>query len=105
MILPDSFNVRHRDVIIGVANRHRLPFIGFDVFATAGGLMTYFPDAVDLHMQATAYVDRVLKGEMPSELPVQTPTKYKLWINLQTANALGLKVPPTLLARADEVIE
>jgi putative ABC transport system substrate-binding protein len=105
MILPDSFNVRHRDVIIGAANRHRLPFIGFDVFATAGGLMTYFGDAVEQHAQATAYVNRVLKGEKPSELPVQAPTKYKLWINLKTEKALGLEVPPSLLARADEVIE
>ena len=105
MILPDSFNVRHRDVIIEAANRHRLPFIGFDVFATAGGLMTYFPDAVDSHVQATAYVDRILKGEKPSELPVQAPTKYKLWINLKTAKTLGLEVPATLLARADEVVE
>ena len=105
MIMPDSFNVRHRDVIIGAANRHRLPFIGFDVFATAGGLMTYFADAVDLHAQAAAYVDRILKGEKPSELPVQAPTKYKLWINLKTAKSLGLDIPPTLLARADEVIE
>ena len=105
MILPDSFNVRHRDVIIGAANRHRLPFIGFDVFATAGGLMTYFADTVHLHLQAAAYVDRILKGEKPSDLPVQAPTKYKLWINLRTARALGLDVPPTLLARADEVIE
>ena len=105
LILPDSFNVRHRDVIIGAANRHRLPFIGFDVFATAGGLMTYFADAVDSHVQATAYIGRILKGENPSELPVQAPTKYKLWINLKTAKALGLEVPPSLLARADEVIE
>ena len=105
MIMPDSFNVTHRDVIIGAATRHRLPFIGFDVFATAGGLMTYFADAVDLHMQATAYIDRILKGENPSELPVQAPTKYKLWINLKTAKTLGLEVPPTLLASADEVIE
>jgi putative tryptophan/tyrosine transport system substrate-binding protein len=105
MIMPDSFNVRHRDVIIRAANRHRLPFIGFDVFATAGGLMTYFADAVDLHAHAAAYVDRILKGEKPADLPVQAPTKYKLWINLKTARALGLEVPPTLLARADEVIE
>jgi putative ABC transport system substrate-binding protein len=105
MIMPDSFNVTHRDVIISAATRHRLPFIGFDAFATTGGLMTYFADAVDLHVQATAYVDRILKGEKPSELPVQAPTKYKLWINLKTAKALGLDVPPTLVARADEVIE
>jgi putative ABC transport system substrate-binding protein len=67
--------------------------------------MTYFADAVDSHVQATAYVDRIFKGEKPSELPVQAPTKYKLWINLKTAKALGLDVPPSLLARADEVIE
>jgi putative ABC transport system substrate-binding protein len=105
MIMPDSFNVRHRDVILGAAHRHRLPFIGFDVFATAGGLMTYFADAVDLHVQAATYVSRILKGEKPSELPVQAPTKYKLWINLKTAKVLGLDVPASLLARADEVIE
>jgi ABC-type uncharacterized transport system substrate-binding protein len=105
MIMPDSFNVRHRDVIIGAATRHRLPFIGFDVFATSGGLMTYFADSVESHMQATAYVDRLLKGEKPADLPVQAPTKYKLWINLKTATALGLDVPSSLLARADEVIE
>jgi ABC-type uncharacterized transport system substrate-binding protein len=105
MILPDSFNVRHRDVIVEAENRYRLPFIGFDAFATAGGLITYFADAIDAHVQAAAYVDRVLKGEKPSELPVQAPTKYKLWVNLKTAKALGLDVPPTLLARADEVIE
>jgi putative ABC transport system substrate-binding protein len=105
MIMPDSFNVRHRDVIIEAANRHRLPFIGFDVFATAGGLMTYFADAVQSHVQAAAYVDRILKGEKPADLPVQAPTKYKLWINLKTAKALGLSVPDNLLVAADEVIE
>jgi len=67
--------------------------------------MTYFADAVQSHVQAAAYVDRILKGEKPSELPVQAPTKYKLWINLKTAKALGLSVPPSLLAIADEVIE
>jgi putative ABC transport system substrate-binding protein len=105
MIMPDSFNVRHRDVIVEAVNRHRLPFIGFDVFATAGGLMTYFADAVHSHVQAAAYVDRILKGEKPSELPVQAPTKYNLWINLKTAKALGLSVPDKLLVAADEVIE
>jgi ABC-type uncharacterized transport system substrate-binding protein len=105
IILPDSFNVRHRDVIIAAANRHNLPLIGFDIFARAGGLMSYWFDTVDLHAQAASYADRILKGEKPSDLPVQAPTKYQLVINLKTAKALGLEVPPTLLARADEVIE
>jgi putative ABC transport system substrate-binding protein len=105
IILPDSFNVRHRDAIIAAANLHKLPLIGFDIFAKAGGLMSYWFDTVDLHAQAASYVDRVLKGEKPADLPVQAPTKYRLAINLKTAGALGLEVPPTLLARADEVIE
>jgi ABC-type uncharacterized transport system substrate-binding protein len=105
IILPDSFIVTHRDVIIAAANRHKLPLIGFDIFVRAGGLMSYWFDTVDLHAQAASYVDRVLRGEKPAELPVQAPTKYRLAINLKTAKALGLDVPPTLLARADEVIE
>ena len=105
IILPDSFNVRHRDAIIAAANRHKLPLIGFDIFANAGGLISYWFDTVDLHAQAASYVDRVLKGEKSADLPVQAPTKYRLAINLKTAKALGLDVPPTLLARADEVIE
>jgi putative ABC transport system substrate-binding protein len=105
IILPDSFNVRHRDVIIAAANRHKLPLIGFDIFVRAGGLMSYWFDTVDLHAQAASYVDRILKGNKPSDLPVQAPTKYQLAINLKTAKALGVEVPPTLLARADEVIE
>jgi len=102
MIMPDSFNVTHRDVIIGAATRHRLPFIGFDAFATTGGLMTYFADAVGLHIQATTYVGRVLKGEKPTDLPVVQSSRFELVINLKPAKVLGLDVPPTLLIRADD---
>jgi putative ABC transport system substrate-binding protein len=96
----------HRDLIIGLASRHKLPAVyPFSYYAKDGGLITYGPDPRDLMRRAAAYVDRILKGEKPSELPVQAPTKYELVINLKTAKALGLTVPPSLLARADEVIE
>src|SRR5262245_36611331 len=95
-----------RDGIIKLAARHQLPAIYSDlVFATEGGLLAYGPDRADQFRRAAGYVDRILKGEKPADLPVQAPTKYELVINLKTARALGLEVPTTVLARADEVIE
>jgi len=96
----------HRELINSLALRHRLPTIhAFRYFVLGGGLVSYGPDTIDVFRHAAIYVDRILKGAKPSELPVQAPTKYELVINLKTAKALGLKMPPTLLATADEVIE
>jgi putative tryptophan/tyrosine transport system substrate-binding protein len=103
---PDVTVAIHREFVTRLVGRYRLPAIyGDPVLVTSGGLMSYGPDRVDIFRRAASYVDRILKGEKPGDLPVQAPTQYKLVINRKTAKALGLEVPPTLLAGADEVIE
>ena len=98
--------VVHRDLIITLAARHKLPAVYYERFFVAGGgLISYGPDYLDEFRRAAGYVDRILKGEKPADLPVQAPTKYKLVINLKTAKTLGLTMPPSLLTTADEVIE
>jgi len=104
--LPNSFNTSHRNVISAAAARRGLPLMGAgDIFPRTGALMSYSFDTVDVHAQAATYVDRILRGASPADLPVQQPTKYPLVINLKTARALGLTVPYSMLQRADEVIE
>ena len=104
--MPDVFTTLHRDTIFGIANRNRVPTMcPLRAYAVAGGLVSYGSNFDHLFELATTYVDRILKGEKPADLPVQTPTKYELVINLKTARALGLTVPATLLARADEIME
>jgi ABC-type uncharacterized transport system substrate-binding protein len=100
IVVVSSTATIQRDMLVKLAARHRLPF-----FVDAGGLMSYGPNLLDGYRRSASYVDRILKGEKPADLPVQAPTKYELVINLKTAKALGIEVPPTLLARADEVIE
>ena len=106
IVVPNPTTVANRASIITLAARHRLPAIyPFRYFATEGGLMSYGPDQLDQWRGAAAYVDRILRGERPGELPVQAPTKYELVVNLRTAKALGLNIPPAFPLRADEVIE
>jgi len=104
--LPDAFNVTYRDVIIAAASRQSLPLIGFDeMFPRGGALMSYWFDEVDQYPLAASYIDRILKGISPTDLPVQQPTKYSLIINLKTASALGLTIPQSVLLQADQVIQ
>jgi putative ABC transport system substrate-binding protein len=106
IVASSSLAQTHRNLLLGLVGRHKLPAIYAEgMFVRDGGLMSYAPNVVEQFRRAAGYVDRILKGEKPANLPVQNPTKYELVINLKTAKTLGLEVPPTLLARADEVIE
>ncbi len=106
IVLPDAFTITYRVEITSLAARYRLPAVyAWRFFAQAGGLLSYGVDVGDNFRRAATYVDRILKGEKPSELPVQAPVKFELAINLKTAKTLGLTIPPLLLATADELIE
>jgi putative ABC transport system substrate-binding protein len=106
ILTTSALSVVHRDLIITLAARHKLPAVYFERhFVAAGGLISYGANFADQFRRAASYVDRILKGEKPADLPVQAPTKYELIVNLKTAKALGLTIPPSVLARADEVIE
>jgi putative ABC transport system substrate-binding protein len=106
IVAPDVFTVVHYPLFIRLAQQHRLPAVyAYQSYVAEGAMMSYGPDAYDLFRRSASYVDRILKGAKPTDLPVQQPTKFELAINLKTAKALGLEIPPTLLARADEVIE
>jgi putative ABC transport system substrate-binding protein len=106
IVTASALATRHRDLIIALAARHRLPAVySYRYMVAAGGLVSYGPDSIDQYRRAAGYVDRILKGEKPADLPVQAPTKYALVLNLKTAKVLGLDIPTTVLSRADEVIE
>jgi putative tryptophan/tyrosine transport system substrate-binding protein len=106
LLPPDITTLTHRDLIVALAARHRLPAVySFRLFVTAGGLMSYGTNQVEMFGQTASYIDRILRGAKPSDLPVQAPTKYETVLNLKTAKALGLTVPDKLLVAADEVIE
>jgi putative ABC transport system substrate-binding protein len=106
VVIPDAFANANRKSFISLAAQHRLPAVyAYRFFAIDGGLVSYGHDPTDPFRQAAAYINRIIRGEHPGSLPIQQPTKIELFINLKTAKALGLTVPPTLLARADEVIE
>jgi putative tryptophan/tyrosine transport system substrate-binding protein len=106
IVTGSTFAIAHRELVIKLANQHKLPTVyPLRFFVAAGGLISYGADAIDPHRRAAGYVDRILKGEKPADLPVQNPIRYELVINLKTARALAIEVPPMLLARADEVIE
>jgi ABC-type uncharacterized transport system substrate-binding protein len=106
IVMPDTFTTEHRSEITSLAAQHRLPAVyPYRIFAEFGGLLSYGDNLTDNFRRAASYVDRILKGEKPAELPVQAPTKFELTINLKAARALGISVPPSMIARADQVLD